>query len=60
MYEAIPMALLIEQADGNALTGHAEDGSEQRIMALEPVDIHQCCPVDLGSPAEVDHVARHL
>jgi len=60
MYEANPMAMLIEQAGGKALAGCAEDGSEQRIMALEPVDIHQRCPVVLGSPDEVDHVVRHL
>ena len=60
MYEANPMAMLIEQAGGKALTGKAADGSEDRIMAVRPNDIHQRCPVVLGSPAEVDHVLRHL
>ena len=60
MYEANPMAMLIEQAGGKALAGRTDDGSEQRILALEPEDIHERCAVILGSPAEVDHVSRHL
>ena len=60
MYEANPMAMLIEQAGGKALAGRDENGSERRILALEPKDIHERCPVILGSPAEVDHVARHM
>jgi fructose-1,6-bisphosphatase I len=60
MYEANPMAMLIEQAGGKALAGRADDGSEQRILALQPKDIHERCPVVLGSPEEVDHVTRHL
>ncbi|MDH3419450.1 MAG: class 1 fructose-bisphosphatase [Gammaproteobacteria bacterium] len=60
MYEANPMAMLIEQAGGKALAGRADDGSEQRILALQPKDIHERCPVVLGSPDEVDHVTRHL
>ena len=60
MYEANPMAMLIEQAGGKALAGRDENGSERRILALEPEDIHERCPVILGSAAEVDHVARHL
>ncbi len=60
MYEANPMAMLIEQAGGKALAGCSQDGAERRILALEPEDIHERCPVILGSPTEVDHVARHL
>ncbi|HSG65467.1 MAG TPA: class 1 fructose-bisphosphatase [Gammaproteobacteria bacterium] len=60
MYEANPMAMLIEQAGGKAVAGKADGGGESRIMALVPHDIHQRCPVVLGSPAEVDHVLRHL
>ena len=60
MYEANPMAMLIEQAGGKALAGRAENGSESRILALEPTDIHERCPVILGSPTEVDHVMQHL
>jgi len=60
MYEANPMAMIIEQAGGKALTGKDETGNELRIMATQPTDIHQRCPVILGSAAEVDHVVRHL
>jgi fructose-1,6-bisphosphatase I len=60
MYEANPMAMLIEQAGGKALTGLGEDASQSRVMDVQPRDIHQRCPVILGSPAEVDHVTRHL
>jgi fructose-1,6-bisphosphatase I len=60
MYEANPMAMLIEQAGGKALAGSADDDSERRILALQPEDIHERCPVILGSSTEVDHVARHL
>ncbi len=55
MYEANPMAMLVEQAGGNAL---AAPGA--RILDVQPTDIHQRTPVILGSPDEVDHVVRHL
>ncbi|MGI9258344.1 MAG: class 1 fructose-bisphosphatase [Gammaproteobacteria bacterium] len=60
MYEANPMAMLIEQAGGKALAGIDGEGEAQRIMALDPRDIHERCTVILGSPEEVDHVIRHL
>ena len=60
MYEANPMAMLIEQAGGKAMTGRDDQGSDMRILATTPTDIHQRCPVILGSATEVDHVMRHL
>ena len=60
MYEANPMAMLIEQAGGKALAGRNDDGTDHRIMELQPQDIHERCTVILGSPAEVDEVVRHL
>jgi fructose-1,6-bisphosphatase I len=60
MYEANPMAMLIEQAGGKALIGLNTNGSESRIMAVHPADIHERCPVIIGSSEEVDHVIRHL
>ena len=50
MYEANPMSLLIEQAGGRSTT------ATQRIMDIEPNDIHQRVPVILGSKNEVMHV----
>jgi fructose-1,6-bisphosphatase I len=55
MYEANPMAMLIEQAGGQALVAPG-----QRILDVQPTDIHQRTPVILGSAEEVDHVAAQL
>ncbi len=55
MYEANPMGWLVEQAGGKALTGPGE-----RILDVQPTDIHQRTPVIIGSPLEVDEVVRHL
>lgn len=55
MYEANPMAMLIEQAGGKALSAPG-----QRILEVQPTDIHQRIPVVLGSADEVDHVVARL
>jgi len=55
MYEANPMAMLIEQAGGKALAGVG-----QRILEVQPQTLHERCGVILGSSAEVDHVLAHL
>jgi fructose-1,6-bisphosphatase I len=55
MYEANPMAMLIEQAGGKALAGPGT-----RILDVAPKGIHQRTPVILGSAAEVDHVVAQL
>jgi fructose-1,6-bisphosphatase I len=55
MYEANPMAMIIEQAGGKALAAPGK-----RIMEVMPHDIHQRVPVVLGSADEVDHVMRHV
>ncbi len=55
MYEANPMAWLVEQAGGQALAAPGE-----RILDVQPTDIHQRTPVILGSPDEVAQVVRHL
>lgn len=48
MYEANPMAMLIEQAGGKASTGY------QNILDIQPENIHQRVAVILGSANEVD------
>ncbi len=53
LYEANPMALLIEQAGGAASTGRA------RILEIEPDGLHQRAPVILGSKDEVERIARY-
>jgi fructose-1,6-bisphosphatase I len=55
MYEANPMAMLMEQAGGKAFAGPG-----QRILEIPPTDIHQRTAVILGSGPEVDHVMAHL
>ncbi len=53
MYEANPMALLIEQAGGAASTGR------QRILDINPEKLHQRVPVILGSKNEVERVVGY-
>ena len=48
LYEANPMAFLMEQAGGLASTG------EGRIMEVMPEEIHQRVPVIIGSKDEVE------
>lgn len=50
LYEANPMALLIEKAGGKAIT------DTTNILDIEPSELHQRVPVVLGSAAEVDRV----
>ena len=53
MYEANPMAMLVEQAGGAASTGR------ERILDVLPTELHQRVPVILGSKAEVERVAEY-
>jgi fructose-1,6-bisphosphatase I len=53
MYEANPMAFLVEQAGGAATTGR------QRILDIIPEKLHQRVPVVLGSKNEVEHVTAY-
>ena len=53
MYEANPMAFLVEQAGGAATTGR------QRILDIAPQDLHQRVPVILGSREEVERVTSY-
>ena len=50
LYEANPMAFLIEAAGGSATTGR------QRLLDVVPTGIHQRVPVILGSAEEVARV----
>jgi fructose-1,6-bisphosphatase I len=53
MYEANPMAFIVEQAGGAATNG------EKRILDIVPTSLHERVPVFLGSKAEVDRVTRY-
>jgi fructose-1,6-bisphosphatase I len=53
MYEANPMAFIVEQAGGAATNGR------QRIMDVQPTGLHQRVPVILGSRNEVERVTGY-
>ncbi len=53
MYEANPMAFLVEQAGGAATNG------EQRIMEIQPTKLHERVAVFLGSREEVEIVTSY-
>jgi fructose-1,6-bisphosphatase len=52
-YECNPIAFLVEQAGGAASTG------EQRILEIEPTDIHQRAPLIFGSRNEVELLSHY-
>jgi fructose-1,6-bisphosphatase I len=54
LYEANPMAAIIEQAGGAAVAGL------ERTLDIQPQAIHQRVPVILGSTAEVERVTQEL
>ena len=53
LYEANPMAMLVEQAGGAASTGRG------RILEVTPASLHQRVPVILGSKNEVARLERY-
>ena len=53
MYEANPMAMIIEQAGGKAVAGG------ERILEIKPDGLHQRTGVILGSIDQVDAVLQH-
>jgi len=53
MYEANPMAMIVEQAGGAASTGR------RRLLDMQPDGIHQRVPVILGSRNEVERLERY-
>jgi fructose-1,6-bisphosphatase I len=53
MYEANPMAFIVEQAGGAATNG------KQRILDLQPKKLHERVAVFLGSKSEVERVTSY-
>jgi fructose-1,6-bisphosphatase I len=53
MYEANPMAFIVEQAGGAATNG------VERILDIEPKSLHERVAVFLGSKNEVERVTRY-
>jgi fructose-1,6-bisphosphatase I len=54
LYEASPMAFLVEQAGGKGSTG------KQRILDIVPESLHQRVPVAVGSKWEVEKLEEFL
>jgi fructose-1,6-bisphosphatase I len=54
LYEANPLALVVEQAGGRASTG------AMRILDVEPKQLHQRVPLVIGSSENVGDVERFL
>ncbi len=53
LYEANPMAMLVEQAGGGASWGRG------RILELVPSELHQRVPLILGCRSEVERIERY-
>jgi fructose-1,6-bisphosphatase I len=54
LYEAAPMAMIVEQAGGKGSDGR------QSLLDIEPKELHQRTPVYLGSKAFVETAERFL
>jgi fructose-1,6-bisphosphatase I len=54
LYEANPMAFILEQAGGKATTG------KERILDIQPTNIHQRVPVFLGSVENMEELETFL
>ncbi|MCX8086244.1 MAG: class 1 fructose-bisphosphatase [Rhodocyclaceae bacterium] len=53
IYEANPIAFIIEQAGGAAITGR------NRILDIQPTELHQRAPFIFGSKDEVERIHRY-
>jgi len=53
LYEAAPVAFLVEQAGGAASTGR------QRLLDVVPQELHQRAPLVFGSREEVERIVRY-
>lgn len=53
VYEAQPLALVMDQAGGGAIDGFS------RILDLEPRELHQRTPLIFGSADKVERIARY-
>jgi fructose-1,6-bisphosphatase len=53
LYEANPMAMIVEEAGGRASTGR------ERILEITPQSLHQRVPLILGARLEVERLLRY-
>jgi len=54
LYEANPLAFIVEQAGGAAIDGR------RRILDVQPEELHQRTPLYIGSKSDVELAARTL
>jgi fructose-1,6-bisphosphatase I len=54
LYECAPMAFIAEQAEGSGTDG------VNRILDIQPTELHQRCPLVIGSREDVGYVADTL
>ena len=52
LLQCFPMAYLMEQAGGLASTG------SERVLDLQPADIHERCPIFMGSSNDVNQLLQ--
>jgi fructose-1,6-bisphosphatase I len=52
LYEANTLAMIVEQAGGMATDGNT------RILDLKPTELHQRCPLFIGSKAMVEKAMK--
>mmetsp|Transcript_18779 Transcript_18779/g.33599 ORF Transcript_18779/g.33599 Transcript_18779/m.33599 type:complete len:445 (+) Transcript_18779:72-1406(+) len=55
LYEAAPMSMIFEQAGGKSIIGPGE-----RVLDVQPDQVHQRVPIFIGSPDDVDEVSASL
>ncbi len=54
MYECNPMSMIIEAAGGKSIDGYS------RVLEKKPQSLHERCPIFIGSPYDVDKVAKFI
>jgi fructose-1,6-bisphosphatase I len=54
LYEANPLAFIVEQAGGAASDG------QRRVMELQPTELHERTPLFIGSKREVEEAVELL
>ncbi|PHT70202.1 Fructose-1,6-bisphosphatase, chloroplastic [Capsicum annuum] len=54
LYECAPMSFIVEQAGGKGSDG------QQRILDIQPAEIHQRVPLYIGSIEEVEKLEKYL
>ena len=54
MYECNPFAFIVEVAGGKATNG------KQRILEVEPVELHERSPLFIGSSGMMDELEKYM